>query len=169
MFWKKEKQLSMSETQSLSYPYRFCDLHISEKYKQILFVPFRKVSEGIYAEVGNLIIDSWPCKFADLQVNIEEALSRFSTTAIRQEKWPSFQHSKAKSQQSFEADYIRLRLETDKSRSYKDGEVERIKVTARPTLLDNTYSLTGCAHLIDTKVAQVVIDIFEGCMKIRTN
>jgi hypothetical protein len=124
----------------------------------------------MYTELDNLIIDNWPCKFQDLEINIEEVLRRSLAKAIYAKgNWPSFERSKAKSQKSYETDYIKLRLETDLSRSYGEGEVERVKVTARPTELDNTYSLTGCGHLLNTKVAQIVIDIFEACMKIRNN
>lgn len=123
----------------------------------------------MYVELDNLIIDKWPCRFQDLQTNIEEALKRFSPTATYiKGKWLGFERSQAKSQRSYETDYIRIRLETDLSRSYEDGEVERIKVTAHPTALDDTYSLVGCTHLLDTKVAQIVVDIYEACMKIKS-
>lgn len=168
MFWKKEsRQPSISENH-FPHQYRFCDLYISDKNREILFVPYGKVNNGMHAEVDNLIVDKWPCKFQDLQTNIEEALNRYlSTTTYIKGKWPSFDRSKAKSQKAYETDYIRLRLETDLSRNYGDGEVERIKVTAQPTALDNTFSLVGCTHLLDTKVAQVVMDIYEACLKIR--
>jgi len=168
MFWKKDKQPNLPKEDNITYPYRFCDVYISDKYKQILFVPHGEVGNGMYAEVDNLIIDTWPCKFKDLQTNIEEVLRRYlAKTTWTKGKWPSFDNSKAKSQQSYETDYIRLTLETDNSRGYRKGEVERIKVSARPTRLDNTYRLTGTAHLVDTQVAQVVLDIFEACMQIR--
>jgi hypothetical protein len=47
------------------------------------------------------------------------------------------------------------------------GEVERITVTASPTALDTNYALVGTGHLLDTKVAQIVIDIADACDKIR--
>jgi len=170
MFWKKDKQSNSDKEDNFPHPYRFCDLYISDKYKQILFVPYGKVDNGTYAEVDNLIIDNWPCKFQDLETNIEEALKRFSAKTVWiKGKWPSYDNSKAKTQKSYEADYIRLRLETDRNRSYGDGEVERIKVTAQPTSLDNTFHLTGTGHLLDTKIAQIVLDIFEACLKIRNN
>lgn len=168
MFWKKEKQSDPINKDNFTYPYRFCDLCISDRYKQILFVPYGKLDNGAYAEINNLIIDSWPCKFQDMEKNIEETLNRFSGKAVWVEgKWPSYDNSKAKTQRSYEADFIRLRLETDSSWGYGEGEVERIRVTARPTPLDNTFHLTGTGHLLDTKVAQIVVDIFEACLKIR--
>jgi hypothetical protein len=72
------------------------------------------------------------------------------------------------SQKSFESEYICLRLETDLSRGYGDGEVERIKVSAIPTSLIDSYSLIGYGHLFDTNVAQIVLDIFNACVKIRS-
>jgi len=163
MFWKKKTQDKSSRQR------RFCDLYISDKYKQIIFVPYGKADSGLYAEVDNLIIDAWPCKFQDLQTNIEETLNRYlPSTVYVKSKWPSYENSKAKSQKSFESDYIRIRLETDLSRPYGDGEVERIEVSATPTPLDTTFSLVGCTHLLDTKVAQVVLDIFEACLKIQS-
>lgn len=170
MFFIKNKEINRPKADDFPHPRRFCDLYISDKYKEILFVPWGKVDNGMYAEVDNLIIDVWPCKFQDLQQNIENVLKRYlSKTAYVKGKWPSLDNSQAKSQKSFESDYIRIRLETDTSRSYSDGEVERIKVSAQPTALDNTYSLTGCGHLLNTQVAQIVLDIFEACSKIRNN
>jgi hypothetical protein len=169
MFWKKEKTQAPTTNNEFPHPHRFADIYISQKYHEVLFVPYGRVDNGMYAEVDNLIIDKWPCKFEDLQKNIEEALKRYlSKTTYLKGKWPSFDKSKAKSKKSYETDYIRLRLETDFSRGYADGEVERIKIHAEPTGLDDTFYLGGCTHLLDTKVAQIVIDIFEACMKIRS-
>ena len=169
MFWKRDNKQASANNNHFPHPYRICDICISEKYHEILFVPYGKVENGMHAEVDNLIIAKWPCKFEDLQLNIEEILRRYlSQTTYVKGKWPSFEKSKAKSQKSYETDYVRIRLGTDLSSSYGDGEVERIKVNAQPTLLDNTFSLVGCTHLLDTKVAQVVLDIYEACMKIRS-
>ena len=150
------------------YPFRFCHLYISDRFKQIIFVPFCKNENGWYAEINDLIIDSWPCNFEILQHNIETILDRYSSVSLNSKvKWPSFENSKAKSQQSFNSDYILFRLETDLSRNYGSGEVERIKVSATPTVLDENYSLVGVGHLFDTQVAQIVLDIFNACLKIR--
>jgi len=170
MFWKKNKQSNVVKEDNCPYPFRFCDLYISDKHKEILFVPYGKAGNIMHAEVDNIIIDKWPCKFQDLDTNIKEALNRYLTTTIwKKGKRPSYNISKAKTQKSFETDYIRLRLETDRSRNYGEREVERIKVTAQPTLLDNTFKLTGTDHLLDTKIAQIVVDIFDACLKIRNN
>lgn len=168
MIWIGTTQTANDKPINLPHPYRFCKLYISDKFKQILFVPFGQMGNGMYAELDNIIVDTWPCKFEDLQTNIEETLRRFSSHAVYMEgKWPSFNSSKAKSQRSFETDYISFRLETDLTRNYGEREVERIKVSAQPTVLDNTYSLNGCGHMFETKVAQIVLDIFEACLKIR--
>jgi hypothetical protein len=169
MFWKKENKQTLSKDNHFPHPFRFCNLFISEKYHEFLFVPYGKVDNWAHVEVDNLIIDTWPCKFQDLQSNIEEVLKRYlPKTEYIKGKWPSFEKSKAKSKKSFETDYIRIRLETDLSQSYGDGEVERIKVSAQPSVLDNTFSLVGSTHLLDTQVAQIVIDILEACMKLRS-
>ena len=169
MFWEKESRQPSTKERHFPHQNRFCDLYISDKNHEILFVPYGKVENGMHAEVDNLIIDKWPCRFQDLQANIEKALNRYlPKTNYIAGKWPSFDNSKAKSQKAYEADYIRIRLETDLTRNYGEGEVERIKVTAQRTYLDNTFSLIGCTHLLDTKVAQVVMDIYEACMKIRS-
>lgn len=170
MFWKKDNNLKSPSESTRKYPYRFCNLHISEKYKEILFVPYGKIENGIHAEVDNIIIDTWPCRYEDLQKNIELTLNSYAEKTIWiKGRWPSFDKSKAKSQLSYRSDYVIIRLETDNSKQYGDGEVERIKVTAQPTEIDNTYSLTGTGHLLDTKIAQIVLDIFEACSKIRKN
>jgi hypothetical protein len=169
MLWIGKTRTINDQQINLPHPYRFCKLYISDKFKQILFTPFGKIENGMHAEVDSIIIDTWPCKFEDLQTNIEETLRRFSPkTVYVKGKWPSFDCSKAKSQRSFETDYVTFRLETDLTKNYGEHEVERIKVSAQPTILDNTYSLNGCGHLIDTKVAQIVLDIFEACLKIRS-
>lgn len=170
MLWRKVKKTSPDNAIETTYPYRFCDLLISDKHKQILFVPYGKLESGLYAEVDNLIIDKWPCKFQDLQTNIVEALRRFSNTSnLTKGKWPSYANSKSKTQRSYEADYVRIRLETDLNRIYGNGEAERITVSAHASPLDTTFQLTGTRHLIDTSIAQIVIDIFEACEKIRNN
>lgn len=77
MFWRKEnKQISINESQ-FDHPYRLCDLYISERYHEILFIPYGKVDNGMQVEVDDLIVDKWPCKFEDLQTNIKEVLKRY--------------------------------------------------------------------------------------------
>jgi len=71
MLWKKNKQSNSDKEDKIPYLYRFCDLYISDKYKQILFVPYGKIDNSGYAEVDNLIIDNWPCTFQELETNIE--------------------------------------------------------------------------------------------------
>jgi hypothetical protein len=168
MFWKKAKPSQPMQQINVPHLYRCCCLYISDKYKHIMFVPQGKADIGLFVEVDNIISDSWPCDFGKLQLNIEEALNRYlpSATYVKG-NWPAYNNSKAKSQKSFEYDYIGIWLETDMSRTYGEREVERIKVSAQPSSLDITYSLIGYRHLLDTKVAQMVIDIFEGCSKIR--
>jgi hypothetical protein len=169
MFWKKESRRDPKENNKSSRPYRYCTLYISERYKHIIFVPYGQVPDWALVELDNILSDTWPCDFGKLQANIEETLSRYlpSTTYVKG-KWPSYNNSKAKSQASFEIDYISLRLETDETKPYGEHELERIKVSATPSRLDNTYSLVGCTHLLDTKVAQIVVDIFSACIKIRS-
>jgi hypothetical protein len=166
--FKRAKNSVIQKDNHRSYPDRFCDLYISSKNNQILFVPYGKMDIGAYAEVDDIIADTWPCDFGKLQANIEATLGKFApTVSYVKGKWPSYEASKAKSQHAYESDYIRLRLKTDQSRSYGDGEVERITVTASPTALDTNYALVGTGHLLDTKVAQIVIDIADACDKIR--
>ena len=64
------------------YPFRFCHLYISDRFKQIIFVPFCKNENGWYAEINDLIIDSWPCNFEILQHNIETILDRYSSVSL---------------------------------------------------------------------------------------
>jgi hypothetical protein len=168
MFWKKSKLSQQSPQSNSPYSYRCCCLYISSKFNQIIFVPQGKADIGLYFELDNIVADTWPCNFERLQLNIEEALNKYQPLATyTKDNWPSYNKSNAKSQKSFELDYISIWLETDLTKGYGEKEVERIKVAAQPSSLDNTYSLVGCRHLLDTKVAQMVIDIFEGCSKIR--
>ena len=167
MLWFKKSSNDVDRKIFLPYSYRFCKLYISDKFNQILFTPFGEIENG-HAEIDKIIIDNWPCKFEDLQKNIEETLNQFSKNGVYiKGKWPSFDCSKAKSHISFESDYVAIRLETDLKRNYGEHEAERINISAQPTVLDNTYSLNGSGHLIDTKVAQIVCDIFDACLKIR--
>jgi hypothetical protein len=159
---------------NITYPYRHCGVYISTKYKHIMFVPLGRIKNGMSAEHENVISDVWPCDFGKLRENIEEALDRalvahsnFDPFKYRPGHYPSYDNSKAKSETSFRSEYVLLRVETDNAREYGQGEAERVKVIAHPTSLDTTYRLTGTYHLLDTKVAQLVLDIFEACMKIR--
>ena len=142
---------------------RLCYLYISARNKEILFVPYGKVNNGISAEIDDIIVDSWPCDFKNLQENINATLNKFQNSiTYEQGVWPSFRKSKAKSQSSYHHDYIAIRLSTDNSRDYGNGEVERIEISVKPSELDN-YQLKGTTHLIDTAVAQLVIDIYTAC------
>lgn len=167
MFWKKGKLLPQKANLNLPHTFRTCCLFISKKHNHILFVPQGKSQIGLYVELDDIISDSWPCDFEKLQSNIELTLNRYQNSATYVKgNWPSYNSSKAKSQASFEFDYICIWLETDMKKGYGSKEVERISISAQPTSLDS-YSLEGCKHLIDTRVAQMVIDIFEGCSKIK--
>ncbi len=165
--FRSKKQTS----QTGKYPLRACNVYISEKYQQILFVPFGKAETGLHIEQENIITDTWPCKFQDLQINIEEALNRYQPLVPYDKDnhvWRTFDLSKAKTRRSFETDYISIHLSTDTTKEYGSQEKERIRVSAEPTLLENTYSLTGCSHLNDTRIAQITLDIYNACIKIRS-
>ena len=149
------------------YPDRYCWLFISAKFKHILFVPLGRIDIGAHVELDNLLSDDWPCNIGKLQSNIEETLNRYLPSTVHVKgQWPSYNNSKAKSQRSFEFDYISIWVATDNSKGYRGGEAERIKISCYPTSLE-TYSLVGIRHLVDTQVAQMVIDIFEGSSKIK--
>jgi hypothetical protein len=168
MFNRRKNSSIAEKDNHQSYPDRFCHLYISSKYKQILFVPYGKMGIGAHAEIDDIIVDTWPCDFGQLQANIEATLAKFAPAVnYVKGKWPSYEVSKAKSQRAYESDYIRCRLATDQSRPYGDGEAERITVTANPTSLDITYSLVGTSHLLNTGIAQIVVDIAAACDKIR--
>ena len=170
MFWKREKAAALHPIEETikQRPCRFCILYISERFKHIMFVPQGKIDIGIYAEIDDVISDVWPCEFGKLQENIEVTLNRHKDfTDYVKGNWPSYKNSKAKSQKSFETDYIAIHLRTDLSKDYGERELERIIVTAWPDPISNTYYITGTNHLYDTKIAQIVCDIFEACLKIR--
>jgi hypothetical protein len=168
MFNKWKNTAVAEKDNHRSYPYRYCALYISSKNRQILFVPYGKMEIGAFAEIDDVIVDTWPCDFGKLQANIEATLGKFApVVSYVKGKWPSYEASKATSRRAYESDYIGIRLETDQSKSYGDGEVERITVSAIPTALDTSYSLVGTGHLLDTKIAQIVIDIADACEKIR--
>jgi hypothetical protein len=162
------------KSDSFSLPYRHCDIYISTKYKHIMFVPFRRVGGGLSAEHENIISDIWPCDFGRLEENIEEALNRNMVAYVNYDgfksgrgNYPLYNNSKGKSESSFHSEYVKLQVETDNTKEYSIGESERITVMAKPTALETTYRLKGTYHMIDTEVAQLVLDIFGACMKIR--
>ncbi|WP_343303795.1 hypothetical protein AAHN97_19710 [Chitinophaga niabensis] len=116
-------------------------------------------------------MDTWPCKFQDLQTNIEEALNRYQPLVPYDKDksfWHTFDLSKAKTRRSFETDYISIHLSTDTTKEYGSHEIERIRVSAEPSPQDNTYSLAGCSHLVETRIAQITLDIYKACVKIRS-
>ena len=155
---------------NLIFRYKLGHIYISEKYHQILFVPLGGiVEEGIRRELPDIIADKWPCDFGNLQINIEEMLNRFKPLNIEPGfTWPAYEASLAKTRKSFEQDYLMLRLESDSKNPYGEGEAERINVRAQASRLETSYYLIGQEQLIDTELAQVVIDIFNACMKIRS-
>ena len=182
MFWKKRNHLSelpvshqKVETEEAVYPYpeRECWLYISSKYKEILFVPLGRVDKWHSRELDEVLVRDWPMNIGELQECIEQTLNNWKDPVPQQkvdkDHWPSFNSSKARTQHSFHVDYVQILLTTDLERSYQEGEVERILVKAAPfDWNDDNYLLIGRNHLIETQVAQVVLDIINACEKIRT-
>jgi hypothetical protein len=146
--------------------YKLARIYISEKYKEILFVPMG--GDSIKKELLDIKKDSWPSDFGKLQKNIEEMLIKYEPNEPKHEVvWPAYEASVAKTRKSFDQDYIILRLESDTKNPYSDGEAERINVRAQASRLETSYYLVGQERLIDTELAQLVIDIFNACLKIR--
>lgn len=152
-----------------TYSYKLARVYISEKYKEILFVPMGKVNEGTYMETFEIIEDQWPCDFGEMEANLENMLNKYNPQMEKHDDfWPAYKVSKAKSQKAFTEHYILIRLESDYKNSYGEGEAERINVRAQASPLETSYYLIAQKHLIDTNLAQAVIDIFNACMKIRS-
>lgn len=152
-----------------TYPYKLARVYISELHKEILFVPMGRVSEGTYMETFDIIKDQWPCDFGEMEANLENTLSKYNPQMVRHEEfWPAYKASKAKTPKAFAEHYILLRLESDYKNSYGEGEAERINVRTQASPLETNYYLVAQKHLIDTDLAQAIIDMFEACMKIRS-
>lgn len=183
MFWKNKNKISEPlkfeanvEGNREAFPYleRHCWLYISSKYNEILFVPMGKIDPWKSRELDSIVVKKWPLNIGGLQEAIQETLDKW-TDPVEDIKpsnnnWHSFNKSKAKTQRSFHVDYVQMSLTTDMEREYGQGEVERIVIKASPkNWLEDNYKLIGWNHLLHTQVAQVVIDIFNACEKIRTN
>lgn len=183
MFWKNKNKIpeplefeTKVEKKSEDFPYRerHCWLYISSKYNEILFVPMGKIDPWSSSELDSIIVKDWPLNIGELQDLIQETLDKWTEPVDdikpSNDNWHSFNASKSKTQKSFQVDYVQLSLKTDMEREYGQGEVERILVKATPKNWNHdNYKLIGKNHLIETQVAQVVIDIFNACEKIRTN
>ncbi len=180
MFWnKKNKENSTSELnekkdKKTTYSERSCWIYLSEKYNEILFVPIGNTSEWTFRELDKVIIKEWPLKIGELQKCVNITLDNFEQNAIEIENnndnWFSFKNSKAKTQKSFNSDYIVFQLKTDFTREYADGEVERFNVKSSPREWEkDRHYIIGTAHLIDTDIAQLILDINNDCEKIRKN
>lgn len=182
MFWKNKNKISEPlefehsvEKKREAFPYqeRHCWLYISSKYNEILFVPMGKIDPWKSRELDSIVVKDWPINIGELQDMIQETLDKWTDPVAdikpSNDNWHSFNSSKAKTQKSFQVEYVKMSLTTDLEREYGQGEVERILVKASPkNWTDDNYKLVGKNHLIETQVAQVVIDIFNACEKIRT-
>lgn len=178
MFWKKKyiKQANKSadEISDNHYPHakRNCWLYISDKYKEVLFVPMGNVDPWMSREINKVLIKPWPLNIGELQDGIEQTLNNFEESVPENknsnESWYSYRNSKAKTQRSFKVDYVQILLETDLERSYGPQEVERITVKASPKdWNEDGYKIIGNSHLLETQVAQKVLDIYSACERIR--
>lgn len=182
MFWKKKIKVSEplyfeaaknEYREAFPYPERHCWLYISDKYKEVLFVPMGKIDQWKSKELDSIIVGEWPMSIGDLQKNIIQTLDKWQDPVENVEpsieNWHSFNISKARSQKSFKVDYVQISLTTDMEREYGQSEVERIVVKASPfDWTEDRYNLIGKSHLLETQVSQVVIDIYKACDKIRT-
>ncbi len=163
----------MRNKEAFPFPERQCWLYISSKYKEVLFVPMGKIDKWKSRELNSVVSKQWPVNIGDLQDLIQETLDKWTDpvedTEPSNDNWYSYNASKAKTRKSFEVEYVQMRLTTDMEREYGHGEVERIIIKASPkNWLDDNYKLVGKNHLMETQVAQVVIDVFSACEKIRT-
>lgn len=176
MFWncfKRGTKSNFNKESHFPYEKRMCWIYVSDRYEQMLFVPMGKIDPWRYQELENVIVKDWPMEFGELQSCIEVALDSFGQIVedgnSKDRAWPSFDKSKAKSQRSFKADYIKIKLETDLSKGYGEGERERILIRASPKdWLEDNYELVAVEHLMETFVAQAVLDITKACFKIRS-
>tara|TARA_R100000935_G_scaffold3803_1_gene9470 strand:- start:1398 stop:1949 length:552 start_codon:yes stop_codon:yes gene_type:complete len=180
MFWNQKKkenptsELNEKSEQKTPYSEKSCWIYLSEKYKEILFVPIGIMTEWTFRELDNVIVKEWPLKIGELQKCVNITLDNFKQNVTEIENnndnWFSFKNSKAKSQRSFNEDYIQFQLKTDFSREYADGEVERFNVKSSPRPWDkDRHYIIGTAHLVDTDIAQLILDINKDCQKIRNN
>jgi hypothetical protein len=183
MFWKKKNEIpeplhfelnKEGKRGRFPFPERHCWLYISYKYTEILFVPMGKIDSWKSCELDSVVVKEWPMNIGELQHSIQETLDKWkdSVTDVNpsNDNWHSFKASKAKTQKSFQVDYVQVSLTTDMEREYAQDEVERILVKASPKNWQNdSYKLVGKNHLLETQVAQVVMDIFNACEKIRMN
>ncbi|MEP0266852.1 hypothetical protein [Dokdonia sp.] len=181
MFWKRKPKIIKTSDSYINnenpredFPYleRSCQIYISEKYQEILFVPYGKMESWMLKELDAVVVKKWPMDFGDLQNTILTTLDTYEYSLPDQEpnikNWHSFNSSKAKTQRSFKTDYISISLRTDLKTKYGQKEVERIIVETSPFDLNkDSYKLTGTAHLIETGIAQIVLDIFHACLKIK--
>lgn len=183
MFWKNKSKLPEplkfgnekdKKRAPFPYPERYCWLYISSKYNEILFVPMGKIDPWRSCELDSVVAKEWPMNIGDLQETIQETLDKWEDQMPdikpSNENWHSYNTSKAKTQRSFSVDYVQMSLTTDLESEYGQGEVERIVIKASPKNWSNdNYTLVGKKHLVETNVAQVVIDIVNACEKIRAN
>jgi len=177
MFWKKNKredltpELEKKSDKNTRYSERSCWIYLSERYNEILFVPIGYITPWQFRELDKVIIKKWPLNIGDLQECVNITLDNFEKKVDEidnNDNWFSYKKSKAKTQKSFNADYITFHLKTDFSRDYEDGEVERFNVKSSPRDWDkDRHYIMGTAHLIDTDIAQLILDINKDCQKIR--
>jgi hypothetical protein len=181
MFWKNRNKIPEplelevdkgEKREAFPFPERHCWLYISSKYKEILFVPMGKIDPWRSSELDSVVVKEWPMNIGELQDAIQETLDKWidpiDENKPSNDNWHSFNKSKAKTQRSFKVDYVQMSLTTDLEREYKQGEVERIIVKASPIDWNgDNYKLVGKNHLVETQVAQVVLDIFSACERIR--
>lgn len=181
MFWKRKSKLpaplefDQKENKTREpFPYseRYCWLYISSRYEEILFVPMGKIDAWKSRELDAVVAKKWPLNIGELQDTIQETLDKWIDSVPdvnpSNDNWHSYNSSKAQTQKSFQVDYVQIRLTTDMERDYGPSELERIIVNASPQNWEtDNYQLIGKSHLLETKVAQIVLDIFSACEKIR--
>lgn len=154
------------------YPELLARIYISEKFKEILFVPMGCIEDSfgsLFMETFDIISDTWPCDFGELQNNIEILLSSYKTSMPRHDTmWPAHQASRSKTRKAFSEHYILFHLRSDDKRLYYPGEGERIFVRTQASPLETTYYMVALESREGPKLAQAIVDMFDACMKIRS-
>jgi hypothetical protein len=143
---------------------KHCSVYISDKHEQIIIAPLLANKAGIIYEQENCRTMPKSAVFSELGTEIINSMNLFSIkdtnlTEAKRTDWPSYKHSKSKSVQTFEQEYINISV--DSSNEYNlIIEIEASPYKNSELKIKSTLSFYEDKEEIGKRIMQV----FEACL-----
>ncbi len=156
-----DKLFKISKSKTLT---KSISVYISDKHKHLIIAPMHENEAGIMYEQKTCFNIDYPIDLGDFGREVIKSLNEFSIKDTnlrdsRRAEWPAFKHSKSKSINSFEAEYIKIFI-----RSANDSNLV-LTIEGRPFKKSElTINSTISFHADKQELGHRIDEIFKVCL-----